>query len=125
MFFARRRHALRVIEKMGLNVRSPEATEIAEMIIAGAKQYAAMFPNAPVKVSKLEQVLWSVAAMTDNASAYNRLSRSFGMSNERVNVLMRLARQAGRDVAIESGLPEVVTRFYDRLRPVGHFTAQG
>lgn len=120
MFFARRRHALRIVEKMGLPVRSLEATHIVEMIIDGSKQYDAMFPGAPV--SKQEQVLWSVAAMTDNASAYNRLAR-VGVPSSRVNELMQLARQAGREHAIEVGLPEVATRFFDRLRPVGHFTA--
>lgn len=123
MFFAKRRSALRVTEKMGLDPRSREATELVDMIMAGAKQYATMFPG--VRVSELERALWSAAALTDNASAYARLERELPASGQQVDDLMRTVRRAGRQLAIEEGLTGVATGYYDRLRPVGQVVGRG
>ena len=42
MFFKRRRCALRVIERMGLNARDPAAVELIDMMVNGAKMYKDM-----------------------------------------------------------------------------------
>jgi hypothetical protein len=125
MFFAKRRSGLRVTEKMGLDPRSPEATELVEMIIAGAKQYERMSPAIQAKVSDLEKALWAAAALTDNASAYARLERELRVTGKEVDDLMLRVRRAGRDLAIEEGLNSVAERFYDRLRPVGQVAGRG
>lgn len=125
MFFAKRRSALRVTEKMGLDPKSPEATQLVEMIIAGVKQFSVMFPNMPGTVSELEKALWSAAALTDNASAYARLERELGASGNQVDDLMLRVRTAGRVLAVEEGLDGVAEKFYDRLRPVGQVAGRG
>jgi hypothetical protein len=124
MFFQKRRNALRITERMGLDPKSAEVTQLVDMIIAGVKQYAEMVPSG-VKVSAFEKTLWSTAAMTDNASAYARLKRELRMTDEAVIELMRRARAAGRELALEEGLQGVVDRFFDRLRPVGAVIGKG
>lgn len=118
MFFEKRRNALRVTGRMGLDPKSNETTQLVDMIIAGVKQYSEMVPGG-VKVSAFEKTLWSTAALTDNASAYARLKRELRTSDDAVIELMRRARAAGRELALEEGLQSVVERFFDRLRPVG------
>jgi hypothetical protein len=120
MFFQKRRNALRITERMGLDPRSAETTQLVDMIIAGVKQYNEMLTAAQRgKVSAFERTLWSTAGMTDNVTAYVRLKRELGIGDDQVIELMRRARAAGRELAIEEGLTGVVERFFDRLRPVG------
>jgi hypothetical protein len=81
MFFEKRRNALRITERMGLDPKSAETTQLVEMIISGVKQYSEMVPGN-VKVSGFEKTLWSVAAQTDNASAYGRLKSSCALATK-------------------------------------------
>ena len=104
MFFEKRRNALRITERMGLDPKSNETTQLVQMIIAGAKQYSQMVPDG-VRVSAFEKTLWSTAAMTDNASAYARLGRELRISDEAVIELMRRVRAAGCEVAFGGRTP--------------------
>lgn len=119
MFFENRRWAVRVIEEMGLSIKSPEATELVEMIIAGAKQYKQMTRSTGVKLSQPELVLMSVAAMTDNNSALNRLVTDLGLQADEAAALLMKARSAGRSLAMNGGFHEIVSGFYDRLADRG------
>ena len=114
MFFAKRRWALRVIEEMGLSTTSPEGTELADMIIAGAKQHAQMVRTTGVRVTDPELVLMSVAVMSENLTALNRLTQDLGLSQSRASDLLRHAHQAGRRLADQNGYASIVGRLYDR-----------
>lgn len=115
MFFERRRWALRVIERMGLQAREPAAAELVDMMINGAKMYKDMMRGtAGVKITERELVLMAVASMSDNRSAFERLRR-VRLDAER---LLAALRVAGRLLAVENGFHTLVTRFYDRLPEV-------
>jgi hypothetical protein len=115
MFFARRRWALRVIERMGLPARNPVATELVDMIINGAKTYQVMMrATTGESFTQPEFVLMAVAAMTDNGSAFDRL-RGQGFDAEH---LLARARETGRQLVVENGFHVLVRRFYDRLPEV-------
>ena len=64
-----------------------------------------------VNITEPELILMSVAAMSDNRSAFDRLHRK-GFDAE---ALLAKAREAGRQLAVESGFQSLVTRFFDRL----------
>lgn len=119
MLFEKRRWAVRVIEEMDLPIRSPEATELVEMIIAGAKQYEQMTRSTGVKLSQAELVLVSAAAMTDNNSSFNRLVTDLGLQDDEAEALLMKARRAGRRLAVNGEFHEIVSGFYDRLADPG------
>ena len=114
MFFAKRRWALRVIDGMGLPSSSPEATELVDMIIAGAKQFEEMVHSTGMRMNDAELVLMSVAAMSRNPTALNRLTQDAGLSVNEATQLLERARRAGRHLADENGYTEIVARHYDR-----------
>jgi hypothetical protein len=67
MLFPRRTWALRVIERMGLPARSPQATLLAEMMIFAAKDEAIEMEVAiGRKLPKPEGVLLAGLAMAHN-----------------------------------------------------------
>lgn len=114
MFFAKRRWAVNVIEKMGLNVRSSVATELIDMIVDGAKQCQRMTRSTGVGMSDAELTLMAVAAMSDNRSAFDRLKRT-GYDAEQ---LLTSARVAGQSLSIENGFQRLVDQFYSKLPEV-------
>ena len=66
MFFAKRRWALRVVERMGIPTKSVVTTELVGMIIQGAKQYGEMVKSVGQKIGDPELVLMSALAIDGN-----------------------------------------------------------
>ena len=115
MFFNinKRRWALRVTEEMGLPTRSPEATELVEMIIQGAKQHNQMARSAGLKFSDPELVLMSVSAMKSNQSALRRLVDYVRLTPEQAYDLLKSAHRAGRALAVKEGYTKMIDAMYD------------
>ena len=116
MFFGKRRHAMRLIDELGIPIKSDLATELVDMLIAGAKQHQQMIRGmADIKFSDQELILTSAAAMINNQTAFERLSMDFGLGDVETRRLLDEIWKIGRDTALDAGFSELVTRFYDRL----------
>lgn len=113
MFFARRRWALRVTERMGLDSRAAETTELVDMILQGAKQLDQQFRSVGQKMSAPELVLSSTAILANNKSAMGRLATNPHIGVHQALVLTAQAHDAGRALAIEQGYTEMVAAMYD------------
>lgn len=115
MLESREHWALCVIERMGLSVSDPEGSELFEMInlgVASLEELMVLDGSCPdVPDSKL--VLIAVGMMSNNRTAFERLrdGKFDGVD------LLRRARQAARELAIDNDLESAVAH-YDKLPEV-------
>jgi len=116
MFFNMRRYALRVTEAMGLNPRDPAAVELVSMIVQGAKEHRRTQRSVGKVLPDQSNVLMSVAMMTNNRSAYERLvDEGFDAIT-----LLTDARAVGRAQALKLGETSLLEGVYDRLGDISH-----
>jgi hypothetical protein len=108
ILFERRRWAIRVIEKMGLPIRSAEATVLIDLAVWASKDTDANSPTLiRKKLPKRESVLIAAVRMADNHSAVNRVAQALKLSAiEAQNLLDRL-RRAAIEVAKDNGLTKI------------------
>jgi len=98
---------------MGLSASSVEATELVDMMIAGAKQFGEMMRTTGVKLTAPELILISAAALHDNRSAIERLRSNLRLSQNEVSEMLRRAHEAARTLAEDHDYQEVLrSRFF-------------
>lgn len=103
--------AERIVSEAGVPSDTRVAPEIAEMLIAGARQFATVFAATPgfQPQDDLDLMVLSARAMPDNRSAVERLVEKFDLSKERATRLLELVRQAAYRIFEREGrkLPQV------------------
>jgi hypothetical protein len=104
MLFPRRRWAVRLIEKMGLPIKSREATILVDFVIRASKQNEQMIKRSTEKsLPTAELVLLAASRMASNQSAVMQLAKELAVNVVAAhNVLIKLSK-AAHDVASENG----------------------
>jgi hypothetical protein len=116
LLFPRRRCAVRLIEKMGLPIKSREASILIELVIWASKQNQRAMQQAIGKsLSVAELVLIAAARMANSPSATTKIAQELAVSPIAAeNALIRLSK-AARDLAAENGYGKIV-EMIDRSR---------
>jgi hypothetical protein len=108
MFFGTPSGASKIIDRMGLPVRSPEAKVLIRLIDWSAKQTDKMFQTmrkpAPPKA---EGELSAAISMARNASATAEVARVLHIEPEKARTLLVQCREAAAAMASEAGLSEI------------------
>ena len=108
--------ACEVTDKMGLDRDDPAASELVKMIVQGVQQHVQMQSGVGEPLSDQANVLMSVATMTGNRSAYERLlAKDFHAVD-----LLKRARAAGRQICVDIGDTSTIERLYDRMPEISH-----
>jgi hypothetical protein len=103
MLFQRRRWALRIIEKMGLSVRSREASLLVEFMISGAKNL-----STAAAIGKTKSILTVASTMAENTAGVATVARGLSIDIIQAQILLGRLREAAREVAMESGFDDLI-----------------
>jgi hypothetical protein len=95
MFFERRRWAIRVVERVCVDMRSQEATLLVDMIIWEAK-------HAPAPVPKRKAAVVAAIGMATNQSAIAMMARELVVSPAVAEQFLDRVRRAAVAVAKET-----------------------
>ena len=109
MLFPRRTWAIRIVERTGLSIRSPEATKLIGIIVLASKELAVELEVAiGRKLQKAEAVLLAANAASYNISATLSLGRDLGLAEDDARALTARLRPAVTAVAAEAGFTTIV-----------------
>lgn len=103
MFFARRRHAIRIVERFESDIRSPAATELIEMIVWSSKNL-----TAARTLSKIDCVILGANGICHNETAANRLCRELKLDDAGLAALRQKLSAAIESFATENGRQQVL-----------------
>ncbi len=101
MILGKRREAVRLVEKAGLDIKSEEAAEVIDMLIQGAKQQGDMVRGTPVDFKVTDALLVALAGriMALNQSAIGRLAEVVGGPAQAMPILHAL-QEAAEDAIV-------------------------
>lgn len=117
MLFPRRTWAVRVVERMGIPIKSAAATCLIEILVWASKQDEQMMKEVAGFALPIRDIVIGLAtSMVHNQSAVKRLSDNLGVPPQAARMLLTDLRTAGRALAVDNGLTKVV-ELADR-RPV-------
>jgi hypothetical protein len=109
MLFARRRYAIRLAEKAGLDVRSPQATVLIRLTLWGAKELGRTAEKATGRrVPRLEFLLMIAMRLVGNHTAINEVARVLHIEGHPARSLLLKWRHAALELAEEHGLTRLV-----------------
>ena len=118
MLFPRRTWAIRVVEKIGIPIKSPEATSLISLLIWATKQDEKMLKSVEGKSLSVADITITWAShMERNASAVKQLSKDAKISLARAEQLLRDLKKAARAVAVEHKMTAVLQQL-DKFYPV-------
>jgi hypothetical protein len=109
MLFARRRWAIRIAEKAGLSVRSPEATLLINLTLFGARELSRTAAAATGhRPPKIEFILLTAMRLVGNSTAINEVARVLQIESRPARSLLLNWRHAALELAAEYGFGKLV-----------------
>jgi hypothetical protein len=107
MLFQRRTWATRIVHKMGLPMRSHEATLLTGLAIWASKQQPVMVDRADKSLTKRDRVLLAAMEMADNQSAVLKVAEELTVHPLAAEELLDRFRRSAISLAKENGLEEI------------------
>lgn len=107
MILGKRREALRLVEKAGLDIRAEATTEVIDMLVQGAKQQGDMVKSVAVGFKVTDAMLIAMAGriMALNQSAIGRLAEVVGSTTLAMPIL-HAVQEAAEDALVSLRPPQ-------------------
>ena len=109
MLFPRRTWATRVIDKMGIPIKSKEATALIELLIWASKEDTKMMNEvAGFSLSKRDLIITWATRMYRNQSAVTQFAKEAGLNEVEAQEILKSMRNAGMAMATELGIQKLL-----------------
>ena|SRR5258708_6812537 len=101
LLFPRRKWAIRIVEKVCKDIKTPEATEAIELIVWGVK-------NSPTPLPVRDRAIITAMGLVTNQTAVAQFLKEVPMTQGRAVRFLRHIRDAAVALAKEEGLEKLV-----------------